>query len=76
MVKNNKDYNPTPVYDRKMVRAIMKKSIVKANGQHKVSRLMHLNFAKLHKHEEPSAETEKTIVKSRFTKKRPGRRTA
>lgn len=55
MVKNNKDYNPTPVYNRRMVRTIMRHTAIRFGGYHNVSKRMHNSFDINHKHIEPNA---------------------
>lgn len=52
MTKNQNNYKPVPVYNRKLVRAILKKVNQNKNGQHKVSKMMHIDFSRFHKHEE------------------------
>lgn len=69
MTKNSKDYKPTPVYIRRLVRGILKKVNVDKNGYHRVNKLMHIDFEHFHKHREYDPEKEKTL-KGKFTKKR------
>lgn len=40
MTKNRENYNPTPVYNRKYARNVIRAQILKTRGQHNVSALM------------------------------------
>ena len=44
--KQGKVYSPNPVYNRKLVRSVLKNSIEKKYGQHNVSKLVHEYFEK------------------------------
>lgn len=44
MTKNREDYNPTPVYNRKYARNVIRAQILKTRGQHNVSALMSDTF--------------------------------
>lgn len=48
MVNENKglEYNPTPVYDRKLIRSVMRSKIEKRNGFHNVNKKLHDGFRK------------------------------
>lgn len=50
MVNENKGikYNPRPVYDRKLARAVIRGQVVKQFGNHNVSRTMAQNFKKIY----------------------------
>lgn len=52
MVKDNKQYNPTKVYNRRIVRSILRATNIRRNGFHRVSKCVHNDFAVFHKHEE------------------------
>lgn len=47
MVKNSADYNPTPVYNRKYARNVIRAQILKVHGQHNVSELMARRFKQM-----------------------------
>lgn len=51
MVNENKGktYNPVPVYNRKLMRAVIRYGVAKQFGNHKVSRLMSINFKDMRK---------------------------
>ena len=42
--KNNSDYRPTPVYDRKMLRGMIRTRTIQLKGYHNVSALMSESF--------------------------------
>ena len=44
MVKNSKDYNPTPVYNRKYARGVIRAQVIKNKGYHDVSATMSEKF--------------------------------
>ena len=52
MTKNRADYNPTPVYNRKYARGVIRAQIIKRNGYHNVSKIMSESFKKMHNKEE------------------------
>ena len=45
--RKNGEYSPAPVYDRKLIRSILKHQIVKKNGQHNVNGYMSAAFKEL-----------------------------
>ena len=52
----NKDYNPTPVYNRKYARSIIRAQVLKKNGYHNVSKSMSLMFKMMRKRAQEAAE--------------------
>ncbi len=44
MTKNRSNYNPTPVYNRRYARGIIRAQIIKRNGYHNVSETMAETF--------------------------------
>ena len=56
MTKNRTNYNPTPVYNRRWARMVLRNQMIKRNGYHNVSELMSREFARMHKHEEVVGE--------------------
>ena len=42
-----KDYSPTPVYNRKYARGVIRAQIIKRNGYHNVSELMSQTFKEI-----------------------------
>lgn len=46
----NKDYNPTPVYNRKYAREVIRAQIIKTYGYHDVSGLMSERFKSMRGH--------------------------
>ena len=54
MTKNRTDYNPTPVYNRKWARTVIRNQIIRRNGYHNVSEVMSDIFRKMHNREEES----------------------
>ena len=44
-----KVYNPRPVYNRKLLRSVIRAGVQKQFGQHKVSRNMAANFERIRK---------------------------
>lgn len=54
MVNENagKKYNPTPVYNRRLARSIIRNGVAKKFGNHKVSKIMSANFKRIRKGEE------------------------
>lgn len=51
MVNENqgKVYNPRPVYNRKLLRSVIRHGVQRQFGQHSVSRNMAVNFEKIRK---------------------------
>lgn len=49
--KAGKKYNPTPVYNRKMLRSVIRNEVSKKFGNHKVSEVMSANFKRIRKGE-------------------------
>jgi hypothetical protein len=47
--KQGKVYNPRPVYNRKLLRSVIRTDVQKQFGQHNVSRNMAVNFEKITK---------------------------
>ena len=47
--KQGKVYNPTPVYNRKLLRSVIRARVQKQFGNHNVSRNMAANFEKIRK---------------------------
>lgn len=47
----NDNYNPQPVYNRKMLRSIIRHGVAKKFGNHKVSAVMSANFKRIRKGE-------------------------
>lgn len=45
--KQGKEYTPKPVYNRKLVRTMIRAGIIKKFGNHKVSKNMSLNFKEI-----------------------------
>lgn len=41
------EYEPVPIYNRKLLRGIMKARTIKNNGYHNVSGVMHTMFEKI-----------------------------
>jgi hypothetical protein len=52
MTKEQKNYNPTPVYNRRWARIVLRNQMIKRNGYHNVSELMAKEFKRMHNHEE------------------------
>lgn len=50
--KAGKKYKPQPVYNRKMLRSIIRNNVSKKFGNHKVSAVMSANFKRIRKGEE------------------------
>lgn len=50
--KQGKKYKPTPVYNRKLARSIIRHEVSKKFGNHKVSKVMSANFKRIRKGEE------------------------
>jgi len=50
MVNENKGvrYNPRPVYDRKLARAVIRAQVIKKFGFHNVSKTMAQNFKRIY----------------------------
>lgn len=49
--KAGRTYKPQPVYNRKMLRSIIRNSVAKKFGNHKVSAVMSANFKRIRKGE-------------------------
>ena len=47
--KNKGGYNPTPIYNRKLLRNIIRERVVALHGYHNVSALVHRGFEDLRK---------------------------
>lgn len=47
--KQGKVYNPTPVYNRKLLRSVIRAKCIEKFGFHNVSRNMAINFEKIRK---------------------------
>jgi hypothetical protein len=47
--KQGKVYNPRPVYNRKLLRSVIRAGIQKQFGQHRVSHNMAANFERIRK---------------------------
>lgn len=47
MTKNQKDYNPTPVYNRKWARTVLRNQIINRYGYHKVNTIMSEAFKRI-----------------------------
>lgn len=47
MTKNRTNYNPTPVYNRKYARGVIRTQIIKRNGYHNVSESMSRTFKEM-----------------------------
>ena len=45
--KNNGEYSPTPVYNRRLMRNIIRNQVIKQNGYHKVNGYMSEVFKEL-----------------------------
>jgi hypothetical protein len=52
MTKEQKNYNPTPVYNRRWARIVLRNQIIKRNGYHNVSKAMSDMFKSMHNREE------------------------
>ena len=47
MVKKDKEYCPVPVWDRKLIRNVLRNQIIKKDGRHKVNPKMSYIFKEL-----------------------------
>lgn len=47
MVKDRKSYAPTPVYNRKYARNVIRSQIIRSNGYHNVSEIMSRTFKEM-----------------------------
>lgn len=47
MTKEQKNYNPTPVYNRKYARGVIRAQVIKRNGYHNVSANMSQTFKEM-----------------------------
>ena len=47
MVKKDKEYKPVPVWDRKLMRSIIRNQVIKKDGYHNVSAKMSYIFKTL-----------------------------
>lgn len=47
MTKNQKDYNPTPVYNRKWARTVLRNQIINRYGYHRVNKIMSEAFRRI-----------------------------
>lgn len=56
MVKKDKEYKPVPVWDRKLMRSVIRSQIIKKDGYHNVSAKLHYIWEQLQK-EEINAKT-------------------
>ena len=46
----NKEYNPTPVYNRKFMRGVIRAQVIRNNGYHNVSATMSHMFKRMRNH--------------------------
>ena len=49
--KQDKEYNPIPVWDRKLMRSVIRNQIIKKDGYHNVSVKLHYIWKQLQKGE-------------------------
>ena len=52
MVKKDKEYQPVQVWDRKLVRSVLRNQIIKKDGYHKVNYKMSNIFKEMQRREE------------------------
>lgn len=58
MTKDRNNYNPTPVYNRKYAREVIRAQIIKANGYHNVSEIMSRTFKEIRANAKVAGEEE------------------
>ena len=58
MTKNRNNYNPTPVYNRRYARGIIRAQIIKNHGMHNVSAIMSDMFKRMRSKAQEEAENE------------------